>query len=166
MIQTFDPAGSFAVECRDRLGNLIWREEFPNGVTTPGITDLLSAGFAGGTQRPNWYVGLIDGDDFDDVSADDTMASHAGWAELTDYSGDRPAWSLTVAAGVAVTGTPAGYTLSAACSARGLFITSNATKGGATGILWSTGLFNAARALSSGSTLSVIYTLRGAGGAQ
>lgn len=157
--------GSFEVECRGPGGALLWRERVQNGITTGGLTDLLSAGFAAGTQRAAWYFGLLEASTFSSLSASDTMSSHAGWTENQDYSGSRPAWSPTAAGGVALGSGASAFSFTANVSIRGIFLSSSSSKGGSTGILWSTALFGSTRTVVSGSTLSVVYTLRASGGA-
>lgn len=165
MNNSLDLRGRFEVECRNPDGSLAWMASLPNGIATAGITDLLSAGFAGGAQR-TWYLGLINNSGYSALSPSDTMSSHAGWSELSSYSaGTRPAWSLSVNGGVAASSAAAAFTASGDVSVRGMFLSSNSTKGGTTGILWSTALFGSARTLLSGQTLNVNYTLRASGGA-
>src|SRR5690606_4693630 len=89
----------YRAECYDRHGRLKWREEGHNLVVTAGLNKLLDATFKAGLGAPAWYVGLKD---TGAVNAGDTLASHAGWAELTSsvYSGNRPAFTPgTIAAG-------------------------------------------------------------------
>ncbi len=150
---------------RDRRGRVLWRESVRNGITIPGLTDLLSAGFANGTQRTAWHFGLIDGSGFSEVSPTDTAASHSGWAEEEDYSGNRKQWSLTVNGGIASTNAAALFAFTASASVRGVFLATASTKGSTSGVLWSTALFSSVRAMLSGQSLSVSYRIRGSGGA-
>lgn len=161
----FKPQGYWEVVSRNKHGEVDWVDTIENGVTLAGLTDVLSTAFASGTQR-SWYFGLIDNLSFSAVSAADTMSSHSGWTELTSYSSaTRQAWSsLSVAAAIAYNPTQVVITFSATCDVKGIFLSSNDTKGGTTGILWSTGLFSSARHKQSGETLSLTYRIRGAGG--
>ena len=134
-----------------------------NGITTPAINDLFETQFRSGTQKPSWYLGLIRDDNYTALAAADTMASHAGWEEGTEYSeGTRPAWSAGAAAGKAIANSAAAeFTVNAEQTFKGLFLASNSTKGGTTGILWCTGLFDVEQSMPSGQVLKVYYTLDG-----
>lgn len=157
-------AGKFRVQCVRPDGRLKWQDDIRNAATLEGLTDLLSAFLAGGTQR-SWSVGIISGAAYSAVSSADTAASHAGWAEFTGYSGDRKSYAgLSVAGGVCAPAAAAQFTLTSAGSLRGFFLASNATKGSTSGVLWCTGLFAAARALEAGETLRVTYSVRASGG--
>ncbi len=138
-----------------------------NGICTPGLNDLLSATFEAGTQRTAWYAGLINLSGFTALSAADTMASHAGWTELTSYvASTRPQWTPAApSAGVIVNPTLFSYNFTAPGTAHGLFIASTSNKGGTTGILWSTAEFDVDQAMSAGELLSADYELTAAAGA-
>jgi hypothetical protein len=94
------------------------------------------------------------------------MASHAGWTEQTGYSqATRPACTF----GTATTADPsvitnslaaAAFSINATATIGGAFLTSNNTKSGTTGILFSAAAFAAPgdRNVVSGDTLSVSYT--------
>jgi hypothetical protein len=156
------PRGLFVMTALDRRGNIKWQEKFPNGVTVAGLNDLLSVAFASGTQKPNWYGGLINGSGFSSLSSGDTAASHSGWTEATRYSqSTRPAWTPGTPSGGALAGTAAlTFSINASSSIQGGFLISNSTKGGTSGILYATGSFSSgARSLSNGDTLSVAYSV-------
>src|SRR5688572_15093092 len=83
--------GSWDVECRDKHGNLKWRDTIKNIVVNQGLNDLLDVTLSGATQDTTWFVGLTDGTPT--VAAADTLASHAGWVEVTAYDEtNRVAW--------------------------------------------------------------------------
>lgn len=83
------------------------------------------------------YVLLIDATNFTAFSDDDTMASHAGWTELTSYSESvRQTWVNTGTSGGSITNTPgAVFTCNDASSAIGWALVTNSTKSGTTGTL-------------------------------
>jgi len=159
-------SGKFVVEHRDQHGNLKKTYTFKNGVTNGGLNDMLDAAFGNGTQRTEWYLGLLD--DGPTLAAADTMASHASWTENVDYDeANRPTWlGSDVAASQAITN--ASYvvftmSLTAGVTIAGIFISSDNTKGGTSGILWATGLFNEGDvATEYGDTLNVTYTINAA----
>ena len=88
----------------------------------------------------------------------DTMASHAPWAEVTPYAGNRPAFTPgTIAAGsVDNSGAKAVFTINAGATVYGAFM--NDAASGTAGILLGMGPFAASRAVLSGDTLNVTIT--------
>lgn len=148
----------------DRRGRLLAEFAFTNMVTTEGLTEALKTVFAAGAQS-SWYMGLIDAASTE-VASDDTMASHPGWAELTDYqSAGRPAWSPLSAAGALILNpNPVLFTFTSISTVAGVFLAGNSTKGGTSGTLWSTAPFAADRTFQAGEQLSVVYRVRAAGG--
>ncbi len=70
-------------------------------VTNEGINHILNVEFHSGTQvlTGAWFLGLVNNSPGPSLDPTDTLASHAGWAESTDYSGDRPAWTNGAASG-------------------------------------------------------------------
>lgn len=164
----------YDVECwdnwvRDRKGNLLrrrktpklrWRDSFWNIVVTVGLNTLLDYTFktgSGGT--PAWYVGLKG---MGTMVAGDTMASHAGWSELTPYSdSNRPTFTPgTIASGaVDNSASKAVFNINASSTIYGCFLSSNNTKGGTTGLLYGGGDFGSSRSVINGDTLNVTITL-------
>ena len=135
-----------------------------NSVVDAGINDNENVYFAGSSQRTPWYFGLVDNTGFTSFSSSDTMASHLGWAEFTNYSETvRQTWSVGTASAKTITGTASSaFTMAGSASIKGSFLTSNNTKGGTTGQLWSEGAFGVVQALVTSQVLRVNYTLTGA----
>lgn len=159
--------GVYTVECRDKDGNLKWSEAMHNLVVNVGLKDMNDKYFTGSTYTAAWYLGLVTGPGAGNTyAAADTMASHAGWTEDTGYSqATRPAATfaaattadpsvITNSASVAV------FSISATTTIAGAFLTSDNTKGGTTGVLFSVANFQSPgdRAVVSGDTLNVTYT--------
>ena len=140
-------------------GRPLWRFRIRNAATDAGLNDLLSVGFAGGTQRLAWYLGLISSSGFSAISGSDTMAAHAGWSEITAYgSATRPQWTpLSVSGKLAQNTDTVNFTMSATSSLRGIFVVSENTKGGTSGILWATALLPAAQQLVNNQVIRVTY---------
>ena len=134
-----------------------------NGIITATINDLFDVYFSNGAPQAAWYLGLIADTGFTALAATDTMASHAGWTEAVGYSGSRPAWAPGNAAnGVKTNPTAAEFTITTEEALRGMFVTSNNTKGGTTGTLWATGAFDAgSTTVPAGQTLKLFYELEG-----
>lgn len=106
-----------------------------------------------------WFVGLKG---TGAAAAGDTMASHAGWAEVTPYSNaTRPVLTLgAVAAGsVDNSASVAVFTINATATVAGAFLCDLAVKAGTTGLLYGAGDFAASRSVLSGDTLNVTITL-------
>jgi len=149
------PFFGFKVECRDKEGKVKWVEEFHNLVTTEGKNSVLSVYFDAATQITTWYLGLKG---TGSAAAGDTLASHAGWAEVTPYSGNRPAITFGTASGGSLAASSAvSYSITGSATVAGAFIASANT--GTSGTLYSAGDFTAARSVVSGDTLNVTPTV-------
>ena len=153
-------AGKFIVTCRDAEGNIRWEDGFPNLVVTTGKNDLLNKYFLNsGTYNAAFFVGLKG---TGTIAAGDTMLSHAGWSEITGYSnGSRPTFSpaSSTAGSSTNSASPATFTISASNTVAGCFITTNSAVGGTGGTLFSAADFASSRAVLSGDTLTVTYTV-------
>lgn len=148
----------YKVECFDKNGKLKWEDGFENLVVTTGRNQYLDATLKTGLASPAWYVGLKDAVA---AVAADTMASHAGWAELAPYSNAvRPTFVLgTIANGsVDNSASKAVFTINGSGTIGGAFIANNSTKLGTTGTLLGAGEFASARSVISGDTLNVTVT--------
>jgi hypothetical protein len=153
----------YKVECFGKDGKLKWTEEFENTVVTAGLNVLLDATFKTGIAVPTWYVGLKDS--AAGVVAGDTMASHAGWTESTDY-GDpfsaRPAFTPgTIAAGsVDNSASKAVFAIDDTVDIYGAFLCDDdGSLALDTGTLYGAGDFSTPRSVISGDTLNVTVTL-------
>lgn len=148
----------YKVECI-RDGKVIWTEEFPNLVTTAGLNKVLDATFKTGLTTPAWYLGLVNNASFSIYAAADTLSSHAGWLESTDYSGNRKALTLGSISGGSVSNaaSPGQFTMNATITIRGAFLCDASS--GSSGTLYGEGDFSVARALLSGDVLNITATL-------
>ena len=163
--------GMYKIQCHDKDGNLKWEDEAPNLVVNEGLQDMNAKYFTGTTYTAAWYLGVYGSGATNSPAAGDTMASHAGWIEVTAYSqATRPACTFgtptTANPSVATnSASPATFSINGTTTIGGAFVTSNNTKGGTTGILYSAADFSAPgdRSVVSGDTLSVTYTLSLAG---
>ena len=156
--------GYFVIECRDPAGNLRWEDTAENGVVNTALNDVLNVYLRNTAQTANWYIGLVDNAGFTGFAAADTMASHSGWSENTQYSNaNRVQWSPGAASNQGVTnGTTADFNMTPGSGAtiRGLFLASDNTKGGTTGNLFSTAAFSGGnQTVNNGDTLKVTYTV-------
>jgi hypothetical protein len=85
------PSTRYSVECYDPAGNLKWSDVADNLVVNAGLNDLLDKYFKGSSYTAAHYIGLTSGTPT--IAAGDTLASHAGWTEVTAYTGDRKAFT-------------------------------------------------------------------------
>jgi hypothetical protein len=163
--------GVYKIQCHDKDGNLKWEDEAPNLVVNVGLQDMNAKYFTGSAYTAAWYLGLYGSGATNSPAAGDTMSSHAGWTEVTAYSqATRPACTFgtptTANPSVATnSASPASFSINGTTTVGGAFLTSNNTKGGTTGTLYSAADFSSPgdRAVVSGDTLSVTYTLSLAG---
>jgi hypothetical protein len=143
-----------------RNGELIHKEDFTNLITNAGLNYLLDVALSGASATTTWYIGLTDGTPT--VAAGDTMSSHGGWAEVTDYSqANRVTWSEAGVSAQSITNSasPASFSINATVTVGGAFLTSVNTKGGTTGTLFAVGAFTAGdRSFINGDTLNVTAT--------
>jgi hypothetical protein len=161
--QDFRAKGKFRIEHRNKDGKLLGIYEVPNGIVDVGLNHILDTEFNGGTPITTWYIGLIDNASFSALAAADTMASHAGWIENNDYTqSNRVTWTSGAAASRSITNAvTCDFSMNATKTIKGIFITSNNTKGGTSGTLWSTAAFGSTVSVNNGDTLKVTYTLSG-----
>lgn len=156
--------GVFTVKCFDKDGNLKWEESAHNLVVNEGLQDMNTQFFKGVTYTAAWYLGLVTGPGAGNTyAAGNTLTSHVGWTEDSNYSGNRKA----VTFGTATTadpsvidnsGSPAIFNITGSTTIAGAFLTNVNT--GTSGILFSVANFQAPgdRSVVSGDTLSVTYT--------
>jgi len=174
--ETLGIEGHYHVECRDQDGNLKWEESFPNLVNAVGKQLMLDTLLKGSTYSVTGpFLGLISGASPTFGTGSDTMLSHAGWTEFTNYTvGGSAVRGTAVFASATSTGsTPSNVTTSAAAA-----ITYTITGGGGTvggcflvlgsgavntqnntgGTLYSAGAFSTAKVTTAGDTVSVTYS--------
>lgn len=175
--ETVGIEGHYKVTCHDKDGNLKWEESFPNLVNEVGkellLNTLLRTSGTYTTTGP--FLGLISGSSPTFGTGTDTMTSHAGWTEFTNYTvGGSPVRGTAVFAASTSTGsTPTNVTTCAAAS-----ITYTITGGGGTvggcflvtgsgasstqsntgGVLYSAGAFAVAKITTAGDTVAVTYS--------
>lgn len=174
--ETVGIEGHYHVVCRDANGNIKWEETFPNLVNAVGkelmLNTLLSTSGTYTTVGP--FLGLIDGPTPTFLAAD-TMASHAGWTEFTNYTvGGSPVRGTAVFAAASSSGlSPANITSTTASAitytitggggtVSGCFLVTgpgaSSTQGNTSGTLYSAGAFATAKITTAGDTVSVTYS--------
>lgn len=148
-----------------RDGIIVQVIEGDNAVVDIGINTILDVMFHAASQTDPWYVGLIGSAIQANLLATDTMTAHPNWTENQSYTElVRQTWVEDAAAGKSITNTTlVAFSINATTTISGIFLTSDNVKGGATGILWATGLFTEGDvSAQSGDTLNVTYTITGA----
>ena len=155
--------GVYHVQCFDKDGNLKWEDKAHNLVVNQGLKDMNDKYFSGAAYTAAWYLGLVTGPGSGTTfAAGDTLASHAGWTEFTNYSGNRGAVTFGAATtadpSVITNPSPVQFTITGAGgTVAGAFLSSVAT--GTAGILFSESDFQSPgdRAVVSGDVLNVTY---------
>jgi len=163
--------GVYKIQCFDAQGNLKWEAKSKNLVVNVGLQDMNAKYFTGSSYTATWYLGLYGAGASNTPAASDTMSSHAGWTEVVPYSNaTRPVCTFgtptTANPSVATnSASPASFTINATATVGGAFLTSDNTKSGTTGTLFSAADFGSPgdRSVASGDVLTVTYTLSLAG---
>ena len=161
--------GVFHIICRDKDGNFKWQAESKNLVVNAGLAYMAGTALTGAapvTQITSFFLGLYGAGASNTPAAGDTMASHAGWTEDTNYSNaTRVAATFAIATTanpsvVTNSASPAVFNINGTTTIGGAFLTSGSAKGGTTGTLFSAADFGAPgdRSVVNSDTLSVTYT--------
>lgn len=161
--ETAKATGHFKAECYDADGNLKWAVDNHNLVVNVGLQYMAGAALTSTSPSTSWYIGLYGAGASNTPAASDTLASHAGWTEITPYSGNRPSASLVAATNanpsvVTNSSSPTSFSINATATVGGAFLCNAAS--GTSGILFSASDFQSPgdRTVASGDTLNVTYT--------
>lgn len=155
--------GYYTVECHDADGNLKWKDDIHNLVTTVGKNLTMDTIF--GNAAAGAVVMGLKGTGTPDVA--DTQASHATWLEVglanaPTYSGNRKTPTFgAAAAGVISTSAAVVFSMTGSGTVAGCFINigGSATIDDTTGTLFSAGDFTVGnKVVTNGDTLSVTYS--------
>jgi len=159
--------GVFTVTCFDKDGKQKWEAKSHNLVVDVGLNDMNDKYFSGSSYNAGWFIGLYGAAASNNPAASDTMSSHAGWTEVTAYSqSTRPQCNFGSASAdspgtsiISNSGSVAVFSIDNTTTVGGAFLTSNSTKNGTTGILFSAADFQSPgdRSVVSGDTLNVTY---------
>lgn len=131
------------------------------GFTNEGLNYCLDVALHDATKVATWYVGLITSVGYLALNAADILTSHAGWAESSAYS-ETVRQTLVEAAASAQETLSANiaFTMNATVTIKGFFVASDSTKGGTTGTLLLTKLFQGGdRSVISGDKITINLSL-------
>ena len=163
--ETAKGGGVFHVQCFDKDGVLKWEDQMHNLVVNVGLQDMNTKYFSGSSYTAAFFLGLVTGPGSGTTyAAADTLATHAGWTEFTNYSGSRKAVTFGTAttADPSVIGnsaSPAQFSITGGGgTVAGAFLCTVAS--GTSGVLFSEADFQSPgdRVVVSGDTLNVTYT--------
>jgi hypothetical protein len=162
--QSTKAGGVYHVQCLDKDGNVKWEDSMHNLVVNEGLADMNTKYFEGSAYTAAFYLGLVTGPGSGtSYAAADTLASHSGWTEFTNYSGARKAVTFGTATvadpSVLATSSAVSFTISSSGGVvAGAFLCTVAS--GTSGVLFSEADFQSPgdRTVVSGDTLNVTYT--------
>jgi len=134
---------------------------YKNKPTIEGRNYAINAAIRGATQTSTWYCGLISSERFKRRAVTDTASEHGGWIESTAYTqANRVTWSPDAAEdGKAQNSTAMVFTFNADTEISGFFISSSNTKGGTSGIIFSTAGIGSSLKYANGANATVTYTV-------
>ena len=163
--------GRFDFECIGADGKVKWTDSVPNLVVNAGLAYMAGSSLTSVTAITTWYIGLYGAGSSNTPAAGDTMSSHAGWTENVGYSDATRIVVTFVTATTANpsvatnTASPSAFSINGTSTVGGAFLTSGSAKSGTAGTLFSASDFTSPgdRAVTSGDTLNVTYTMSLAG---
>jgi len=163
-VEGMSAGGVFTVTCYDSEGNHKWVDIAPNLVVNTGLQDMNTKYFTGSSYTATWYVGLVGNTASNTTfSGGDTLASHAGWEENSNYSGNRKAATFGAAtladpSNINNASSAATFAMNATGTVSGAFLANVAT--GTSGTLFSVSDFQSPgdRQVVNGDVLNVTYS--------
>lgn len=157
-MDSFKVKGIFDIKCFDKNGKLKWEDVAENLIPNVGLNHILDVVYHGTVAVATWYLGLKNAGS---VAASDTLASHSGWTENSNYADDRKEFVEAAASGQSITNgaSKASFAINAdGQTIAGAFLASAAT--GNTGVLISAADFAGGNKVAdNGDTLEVTYTV-------
>ena len=157
--------GHYDVECIGEDGNVKWTDAIENIIVAVGKIDMFTKYFAGTAYSAAWYMGLVNNTPTPAYVVGDTLASHAGWAEFTSYSGanriavafvNAPTGTTTV---TLTNSTATSFSINGSGTLAGCLLCQTQVRATTTGVLYSVGSFTGGtRAVVSGDTVNVTFS--------
>ena len=163
-VEGLSSGGVFTVTCYDKDGHEKWVNIAPNLVVNTGLQSMNTQFFTGSAYTAAWYIGLVNGTSATTTfSGGDTLASHTGWTENSQYVGNRKAASFGAAtladpSNINNSSSAASFTMNATANIAGAFLANVAS--GTTGLLFSAADFQSPgdRSVVSGDVLNITYS--------
>lgn len=153
--------GHWKMVARDPEGNIKWVKEAKNLITNVGLNHILDVVLAGGTPVDPWYIGLTN--TAPSPAAGDTMASHVGWTENSNYDEATREAYVEVVSGAGSTNAASVATFTIDTDAQtvgGAFLASSNTKDEGASTLFAVVAFTGGdEALDDGYTIDVTYAI-------
>ena len=152
--------GLCRIDCYGPDCVLKWTKTNHNIITNVGLNHILDVVLHGDTPVSPWYVGIKNAGS---VAASDTLATHAGWTENSNYTGNRQEYNEAAASGQSTTNSAnkASFPITSdSQTIAGAFLASAAT--GTSGTLLCVADFASSKAADNGDTLEVTYTVSAA----
>lgn len=160
--------GKFALECRDKYGNLKWTEDVSNVVTLEALDHILNVVLHGVTPISAWYCLLVESNTTPVTSMTYAVPT---FTECTAYDeATRPAWVEGAASSQSITNSSnkSVFTISGTKTLYGAALvgggtaatTKNDTAGG--GILFCYAKFGTARSVEDNDVINLTYTVSAA----
>ena len=157
--------GVYTVVCTGPDGQVKWEDSFHNLVMNEGLQDMNAKYFKSVGYSSVFYIGLIEGPGSGNTyAAGDSLSSHAGWTEFTDYVGGTRG---TVTFGSATDADPSvinniayanAFTISGVVGSANVAGAFLATTTDDSGVLFSAGDFTVGdKLVSDGDVLTVTY---------
>jgi len=150
--------GFWEFTCYGPNKKIKWQRIQKNLVTSQGLNHILDTEFHNGTKVDPWYVGLKHAGN---ANAADTLASHTGWTECANYTGNRKEFVEAASNNASVTNSAnkASFAINANNQViAGGFLCS--AENGTSGTLFSVVDFTGGnKTCDNGDTLEVTYTI-------
>lgn len=162
--------GIFEVECRDKNGNLKWKDTIKNLVVNVGKNWILDGILGAAQVNTGPFMGLVSSVGYTGVVAGSTMASKSGWSEAgganaPTYSGTRKTCVFSAASnGSKALSAALSFTFTGAGTVKGCFIVLGTgavnTVDNTAGVLLSAGVFGGGdKVVVATDVLNVSYSL-------
>jgi len=140
-----------------RYHRIAWQDTAKNIVTNVGLQHILDVVFSSGSAVDPWYVGLMDASP--SPAAGDTLATHAGWTEFDEYTGNRQEYvEVRSSQTESNAASPASFAITGAGSGVGGAFLASVSSGTSGTLLCGAALTGGNRTVAASDTVEVTYT--------
>jgi len=146
--------GVFEVVCKDKDGNVKWKEVAHNLFTNAGLNHVLNVVFHNTTQVITWYIGL-----YTDTEPSASWTNGASWTEFTSYTGNRKEFveSESTSQSLDNSANKASFAITGSGTIYGAGLV-DADVGNGTVLICAANFSQGSRAVQNGDTVEVQYT--------